>query len=306
MRRFLGALAPLSLTLLLIAISPGRADMMTWMGFGFSAEDRARLHEINDRQTTEFLASLPKAAATELRASLRRAFESPESPILLPNRKQKPALRGEPVFLFIHGMTPEEELDWWAQTFHRVREQDRTAYLHKWSRFRSLAQNAEELAKEIAWVSRSHRHQQVFVVGFSAGGSLGLLAMDILMAERERRGGRPFAANVRFHTVASPLNGTGGGSPTLRRTTTGAFAGLSVGSIAAGVKHELTHRRIDACEHWITTNCQMDINACRGSSGIPQVPDEGMPCGSENTHPLPSDMTHSQALNSVVEELFSR
>lgn len=202
---------------------------------------------------------------------------------------------GDPV-LFVNGIDFREFPHEWIQPFQKLLTKKQLSYFFKWDKFNSIEKNRDDLVKTIKELHEKYPDKKLTVVGYSAGGVITLLAIDTLTDEN-------ISNNVIAHTVASPLFGY---RAPLLAMIGAPFVGKSSIQIGRGNSDKLTHKKLNNCHHWTTTNCEMDQHTCENDKLNPQLgmnsTGSDLPCGNDNITKL-NDESHASVLNRVFDEI---
>lgn len=215
---------------------------------------------------------------------------------LIELQRQREHLTEETPLLLIQGLTFDSPPTAWIKPLRYLSKKPHALYFFKWSRFKSLQFNKEQLRKALLSLLDTHKNIDVF--GYSAGGVIALLALDSLV-------GTPFYSRVHLRTVATPFFGYA--APKRLAYLGAPFAGMSAVQIGVGAHRFLQHKRLEGCQQWITTNCKLDQHACihRGISPerghLRNLPE--MPCGNENLTLLDQE-SHESSLFAVIQTVF--
>jgi hypothetical protein len=263
-------------------------------GFTFPFKRRDQLRDRTMKKVHDYFESLPSSEKTIISEAMELCRGGPINPQrLLLGNSEKNTFKG-PVFVIVPGLGYEvEEL---AQPLEQLRNSGATVYFHKWNKLRFTSELVHQLRLNLNWIAREHHHQEVIVLGYSAGGLISLLAWD-QYAEK-------LPPNLHLVTIASPFMGWG-----IAQGIASVFVAPAMGEftadISVGVHRQFKHASFRQCEQWVTTSCELDVNACINSSGVyPEYVQRGMPCGDENVKFLNHEL-HQDALEIVLARLIA-
>ncbi len=229
----------------------------------------------------KFLGTLPKEKKNRVLQLLKAYRKSKAGFVEIPGT-------GTPIIL-VHGMGDMDQFPFhWAKPLTRALDTKRPVLLFRWSQF-GIMRNTEKLLE-----NKVHKlvkdGKDVEIIGYSAGGDISLLALEGMAKSGD-------SAHVQLHTIASPMYGYGA---TLASYVASPFVGPTTIQIGRGIRADIQHH-FD-CTHWINTNCDLDIHACKRTD-VSQSPEFGpdMPCGTKKFF---KDETHRSILDRATAEIF--
>ncbi len=204
---------------------------------------------------------------------------------------------GDPILL-VNGIGNHEFPIEWIKPFHKLLDRKLLSYYFKWDKSLSLDTHSDELLTITRSLLEKHRGKKLTIIAYSAGGVITTLAMDQLADD-------PIAQQIHFHTVAAPLFGYG--APAWTKVAS-LFFGKSNIEIGIGNYQKLTHKNLNQCTHWVTTNCEMDKHSCDSQEINPQLgptknQSSELPCGPAFTKRF-HDEGHSSVLNRAFSEII--
>ncbi len=236
----------------------------------------------------ELLLTIPCHAASPNLSDKLKVLEKSKTPLNLVNTSERD---DTPVVLIV------QPLDFVLKDFKLPIQiaHGLTTFVFKWSKRRSIEANVFELKKAVLELSLTHSNREVIAFASSAGGVLLVKTIDELSSKHE------VPANFYFHSVSSPVNGYG--APRVAAVAN-PLVGKTTISIGIGLSGRLQNKRLQNCEQWVTTNCELDKHACKRRGGYPQLLDDP-PCGTENVHMLNFE-SHSTVFPYVMREVLAR
>ena len=232
---------------------------------------RTQVNYLNALQANHYRNHLPE----QVRLSLRRQVETLGEAhrtlnalnITLPNSNDND------VILFIQGLHFGQAFEWF-RPFTLLMGKPVHAYFHKIFHHGEWVLQKTFLKNSIDRVLQVHPNSKITIVGYSAGGALMLdLLADI--------GQRPKYQQIKWHSVAATISGYG--PPGIASIPLNIIFGGFTRTIAYGLQERLNGLQLNNCQHHVTTNCELDIHACRVSEfHSPQLL-PNMPCGNQAT-----------------------
>lgn len=254
-------------------------------------EKQKATQQLNIDNAAIFLKSLPLDQQEEMNNLLQKIKSSPTSLIEIGESD-------DPPILMVHGIDYNPDLPHeFIKPFHSLLQKKHTSYFFKWSKSKSIEENSGELTSTIRAILEKHKDKDLTVVGYSAGGVLTITSMDTLAQE-------PIAKRIHFHTVASPIFGHRAPSWAMIFAP---FAGKTSISVGQGQYDKLAHKTFNQCSHWVTTRCELDLQACENNQLNPQTGPSSagksiLPCGEDNTRSY-ADEGHASVLSRVFSEI---
>jgi hypothetical protein len=232
-----------------------------------------------------FYKMLPTDKRLELDALIHKVSSSKERLVQLTDS----ASNKGPVYLIVQGehfTTPFV----WYEPYYWILASGRTVYAHKTSlRFR-LEENSSELRQSVAELQSRYPARKLIVIGYSASGSVALVALQD-------------TPGITLHTVASPLAGYGAPKKAMMG---GGVLGYTRMELGIGVIRHIKNHITPSCVHWVTTNCNLDSHACQNKDGVyPESAgqERDMPCGDDNVVNIDSK-THASVIAYVIRTLL--
>lgn len=199
------------------------------------------------------------------------------------------------VYLFVQGLELTGEAVQWESELQRLEEAGRMVHFFKWSKRKTLERNVQALLETIEQLRIENLSKEIIMVGYSAGGVLGLLALDCWIEKTQD-------SQIFLHTVASPLFG-------YNAPKFAPFAAFFVGHTALAVgrgifKTTLPVHERSYCRHWINTDCSKDNHSCSSFGIYPMtgVHDQSlMPCRGDSV--VEMQESHAGILTKALSEI---
>ena len=253
-----------------------------------------------ERNAAAYLDILPHAD----RARILRAFEQ----IHRAKRglvQMTPSNAELPTILFVQGLDFRPLPFEWVMAFDGIFKTRTSTYFFKWSQRRPFRENVDLLRESVLELLAKPETSELKIVAYSAGGVLAVVSVsdiaELMVLSR-----------LSLVTVASPFYGYGMPAITVLGTP---FVGGTTIQLGRGIQHLKpkiqTLAKLKYCVNWVTTNCDLDKNACLLDNKLyPQLGmadiDTVLPCGEGNVMAADSNETHYSALVTIVAGLISQ
>lgn len=243
--------------------------------------------EVDETHDVEYLNSHPKEKALILDA-FKRSSDKKEGVIPVHVTSSSPVL-------IVRGI---EKLDYYPELVRPLGlliEKNYSTYFFTWNSRSSIHTTQKVLVASMEALLNKHPGKELTVIGHSAGGVVGTLAIQNLSEGLTHK--------VKFHSVSTPYFGYN--APKAAFVASPIF-GVAPIQIGRGISKNISEMNLKGCKHWVTTNCELDSHACPYGKTLPQLGSkkEKLPCGNENIVEL-NDEGHSGALYRVVKEIIS-
>lgn len=214
-----------------------------------------------------------------------------EAPVgLLSMKKQEGA-----VYLFVQGLELKGEAKNWENELKRFEHSGRSVYFFKWSKRKKLERNVEALLESIEQLRSENQSQEIIMVGYSAGGVLGLLALDRWIRKTQD-------SQIFLHTIASPLFGYSAPKFAPLAAMIVGHTALAVGRGVFKTTTPVVERSY--CRHWINTDCSKDNHSCSSFGIYPMtgVQDQSLlPCRGDTV--VEMQESHAGILTKALAEI---
>jgi hypothetical protein len=267
------------------------------------AADRARKSSTEqldaqfERSAADYLDALPGDRRTRILGAFAKIHRAPGALVHLTDSNAR-----LPTILFVQGFDFRPLPFEWVEAFDRTFKTRASVYFFKWSRLKPFADNVDLLRESILDLVSTAEIADLRIVAYSAGGVLAVVSIGDI--EDPLLSGR-----VSLVTVASPFYGYSMPAITVLGTP---FVGGTTVQLGRGIQHlkrkVRTLANLKYCANWVTTNCELDKNAClRGNDLYPQLGTADdhtiLPCGAGNVMAASSDETHYTALVTIVTRI---
>jgi hypothetical protein len=193
--------------------------------------------------------------------------------------------------IFVQGIYDNKDAWEWEGSLQKHSQLQNTIHYYKWSRFDSIAKNADILTKSVEKIDELYNPKSITIFAHSAGGVVALISLKELES-------KPVFEKVFLHTIAPPIFGYQFGKEALISSI---FIGKTTARISVGARH-LMNEKQSRCMHWVTTTCELDKHTCARSNGVSPLMGDGVeegPCGKENTRYI-DDEDHMSVIDRVV------
>ncbi len=210
-----------------------------------------------------------------------------------------------PTILFVQGLDFRPLPFEWVMAFDGIFKTRTSTYFFKWSQRRPFRENVDLLRESVLELLAKPETSELKIVAYSAGGVLAVVSVsdiaELMVLSR-----------LSLVTVASPFYGYGMPAITVLGTP---FVGGTTIQLGRGIQHLKpkiqTLAKLKYCVNWVTTNCDLDKNACLLDNKLyPQLGmadiDTVLPCGEGNVMAADSNETHYSALVTIVAGLISQ
>jgi len=257
------------------------------LGLIFNLSAYAGNRQINNAKSIEeaeaYLQSLTVFERAKLDKILARVSSSKNDLIPIVTTQDS-----EHVFLCVRGLG---DITYpWYETFLMAINSRDTVYFFRWYKRSTVDQNVESLEKSLNELRLRYPEKKIKVVGYSAGGVLGSIALS--------KTRNPFLTKkIELHTIASPLQGYSFGKHSMLGSV---FAGNTTVNLGIGLQNEIKPHNLGNCHQWITTNCALDIHACDRKGKWPQLLQI---CSKANIHFFGND-SHTSILPKVMSKIL--
>jgi hypothetical protein len=268
-----------------------------------SAADRVKKLSVEqldaqfERNAAEYLDGLPGVARTRILGAFAKIHRAPRELVQLTVSNAR-----LPTILFVQGFDFRPLPFEWVEAFDETFKTRASVYFFKWSRLRPFADNVDLLRQSILELVSTPEISDLKIVAYSAGGVLAVVSIgDIADPALSNR--------VSLVTVASPFYGYRMPAITVLGIP---FVGGTTVQLGRGIQHlkrkVRTLANLKYCVNWVTTNCELDKNAClQGNDLYPQLgvahDHTVLPCGAGNMMTASSDETHYTALVTIVSRI---
>jgi hypothetical protein len=253
-----------------------------------------------EKNAQAYLDMLPHADRRKILSAFEKIHQGKRGLV-----QMTPSKRELPTILFVQGLDLRPLPFEWVMSFDETFRTQTSTYFFKWSQRRPFRENVDALRESILELAAKPEISELKIVAYSAGGVLAVVSVsdiaDVVLLSR-----------VSLVTVASPFYGYRMPAITVLGTP---FVGGTTIQLGRGIQHlkqkVRTLTNLKNCVNWVTTNCDLDKNACLlGNELYPQL---GMadshtvlPCGEGNVMTADSNETHYSALVTIVGRLISQ
>jgi hypothetical protein len=247
------------------------------------SEKRHRLNQFNNKASSSYFDKLPPSEQNIILKAKEKMNKDLGLQLLFNGNND-----AQEIILLVQGhpVTPREEtLGEWNRALLEIYKKNYQTYFFSINKDWKIKTNAKFLKEGLDNLLRTQPKKIIKIFGYSAGGTVSLSAKNSFF--RNNR-------NIELHTIAAPLFGFG--APSILRWIS---FNLSI-DMGLGITPKDYTTKIENCFHHITTNCELDVNACSYSDILSQI-SEDMPCGINNTLSYPSD-THQSIINKVIND----
>jgi len=254
-----------------------------------SAYTRKEQKKLNAEYIQNYMNQLTAKRQNELRLQSQKIM-SVKMKLVSASLRDEAYLNTNKVILFAHGVSPKtEELYIPLDIFDKA---GLPAYALRWRERAKLKTNTKLFKEAFLQLKQKYgEHTQIIIFGYSAGGLIALKAFDDWATENY------FPTNMQYHLISSPVNGYN--APRFGTPIMNILAGYTTVAIGQGMYRLLKYNEPLSCTQWLTTNCELDINACAHKKGFPQIINP-LPCGADHTLSL-NDQTHYTVLPKVIK-----